>query len=120
MIDYVDLDGRALIKISIRPSDLAGVHEFETWIDTGFNGELVLSQEAIDNLALEQSGTLKAVLADGSEVALRRYFCLIEWLGETRELEVIANEGEFPLLGVGLLLGRDLKISYRDGSVLIE
>ena len=31
----------------------------------------------------------------------------------------IANEGEYPLLGVGLLADRDLHISYRSGEVNI-
>ena len=44
----------------------------------------------------------------------------IEWFGEMRELEVVANSGSFPLLGVGLLFGHDLKISYRSGVVELE
>ena len=84
------------------------------------NGDLVLPQRQIDDLALPQSGTVKAILADGSEVALRTYGCLIDWFGKQRHLEVIANEGEYPLLGVGLLLGHDLRISYRSGKITIE
>jgi clan AA aspartic protease len=113
-------NGRALITVSIRPFDTAAPHDVETWIDTGFNGELVLPQKEIDGHALAESGTVKAILADGSVIALRRYACLIEWFGELRELEVIANDGEYPLLGVGLLLGHDLRISYRDGRVEID
>ena len=60
------------------------------------------------------------MLADGSEVALRRYMCLIDWFGETRELEVVGNDGEYPLLGVGLLMGHDRHISYQSGSATIE
>lgn len=63
---------------------------------------------------------MKAILADGSEVALQRYVCLINWFGKERELEVVANNGEYPLLGVGLLVGYDLHISYRSGDVAIE
>lgn len=91
----------------------------DAWIDTGFNGELVLPQETIDEIGLEPSGTLKATLADGSQVNLVRYACLIDWFDGTRELEVIANQGEFPLLGVGLLAGLDLSISYRSGEIVI-
>ncbi len=120
MMGHVDHDGRALITIAIRSSDFAAAREIEVWIDTGFNGDLVLPQREIDDLALAQSGTIKALLADGSEVALRRFVGLIDWFDEVRELEVIANEGEYPLLGVGLLLGHDLKVSDRTGSVLIE
>jgi clan AA aspartic protease len=95
-------------------------HAVQAWIDTGFNGDLVLPQREIDDLSLSSSGTVKAILADGSEVALLRYTCLIDWFGEGRELEVVANDGDYPLLGVGLLLGYDLRISYRSGDVTIE
>lgn len=120
MMGHVDPDGRALITIAIRTSGLATAREIEVWIDTGFNGDLVLPQREIDDLALAQSGTIKAILADGAEVALCRFVCLIDWFDEVRELEVIANEGEYPLLGVGLLLGHDLEISYRTGVVVIK
>ncbi len=90
------------------------------WIDTGFNGDLVLPQQQIDDLDLQPSGTLKAILADGSDIALQRYTCMIDWFGDQRDLEVVANDGEYPLLGVGLLAGYDLHSSYRSGEVTIE
>jgi clan AA aspartic protease len=120
MIGHVDKYGRALISVSLRPSDLADTHEIEAWIDTGFNGDLVLPQQLIDDLDLVPSGTLKAILADGSEITLQRFTCLIDWFGKRRELEVVANEGAFPLLGVGLLRGHDLHLSYRSGEITIE
>lgn len=120
MKGHVDKYGRAMITLSIRPSDIAAAHDIPAWIDTGFNGDLVLPQRRIDDLELSPSGTVKAVLADGSQVALQRYTCLINWFGEERELEVVANDGDFPLLGVGLLIGCDLHVSYRSGEVTIE
>lgn len=120
MNGQVDKYGRALVTVSIRPSDVAATHDIEVWIDTGFNGDLVLPQQLIDDLELPPSGTLKAILADGSEVALQRHICLIDWFGTERELEVVANDGEYPLLGVGLLVGYDLHISYRCGEITIE
>lgn len=120
MNGHVDSHGRALVTVSVRPSDVAAAHNIQVWIDTGFNGDLVLPRQQIDDLGLQQSGTVKAILADGSEVALQRYFCLIDWFGEQRDMEVVANEGEYPLLGVGLLLGLDLHISYRSGEITIE
>ena len=72
MTGHVDDFGRALVTVFIRSSDAAHPHAFEVWIDTGFNGDLVLPQHLIDDLSLPPSGTLKALLADGSEVALRR------------------------------------------------
>lgn len=120
MNGYVDSFGRALVSILVRPPGANSFHKIHVWIDTGFNGELVLPQQQIDEFRLPESGTIKAVLADGSEVALRRYFCLVKWFGVERELEVIANDGEFPLLGFGLLTGYDLYISYRSGNILID
>ncbi len=120
MNGHVDSNGRALVTVSIRPSNAATIRELPVWIDTGFNGDLVLPQQQIDDLALPHSRTVKAILADGSEVALKTYACLIDWFGEQRDLEVVANEGEYPLLGVGLLLGHDLHISYRSSEITIE
>ena len=94
MTGHVDSYGRAIVTVSIRPSDIAAAHDIQVWIDTGFNGDLVLPQREIDDLELPLSGTLKAILADGSEVALQRYTCLIDWFGEKRDLEVVANDGE--------------------------
>ncbi|MFW5692684.1 MAG: hypothetical protein ACOCWL_00570 [Thermoguttaceae bacterium] len=120
MTGYVDLRGRAMVRVSIRPSNTAAAHELEVWIDTGFNGDLVLPQEQIDHLALPLSGTVKALLADGSEIVLETFACAIDWFGERRHLEVVANNGECPLLGVGLLLHHDLHISYRTGKLEID
>lgn len=74
----------------------------------------------IDDLELPPSGTVKATLADGSIVTLERYRCLIDWFGEECVLEVVANSGERPLLGVSLLIGRDLSISDRTWQITIE
>jgi len=120
MNGQVDSNGRALVAVSVRSSSTMPAHDIEAWIDTGFNGELVLPREQIDEFALQHSGTVKAILADGSEVALKTYACLIDWFGEERSLEVVANDGEQPLLGVGLLVGHDLHISYRSGDLTIE
>ena len=120
MIGHVDRTGRALIRVSVRPSSIAADREIEVWIDTGFNGDLVLPRHQIDALELTHSGTVKAVLADGSEVALKMHTCLVDWFGKERRIEVVANDGEYPLLGVGLLAGRDLHISYRTDEMTIE
>ena len=120
MKGHVDHLGRALLTVTLHVSYESPPHEVEVWIDTGFNGDLVLPQLQIDSLDLPTSGTVKAILADGSEIALKRYLCHIDWFGEIRELEVIANDGEYPLLGVGLLLGFDLHVSYRTGELTID
>ena len=120
MNGYVDGKGRALVTISVRSTTATAPQELKAWIDTGFNGDLVLPQSEIDQLGLPQSGTVKGDLANGSIVNMKTYSCLLEWFGEDRELEVVANTGECPLLGVGLLLGHDLHISYRSCEIAIE
>lgn len=120
MIGHVDGFGRALIKVSVLPANSEKSTEIDAWIDTGFNGDLVLPQSDIDDLGLSPSGTIKATLADGSEIALQPYACYIDWFGEMRDTEIVANDGEFPLLGVGLLVGHELKINYRSGEITID
>ena len=81
---------------------------------------LVLPRTLIDNLLLPQSGTVGAILADGSQVAMSTYTCLINWFDQQQELQIVANDGQYPLLGVGLLLNRELRIDYRSNLITLE
>ena len=107
----VDESGRALVPITVIAGDGRRV-ELEVWIDTGFTGELVLSEPQVANLPASQSGTVSAELGDGSSVILNTYSCRIEWFGQELMIEVVSNKGSFPLLGVGLLNGHELMIDY--------
>ena len=71
----------------------------------------------IERLSLEKSGSVDAILADGSQIELNTFSCEIEWFGRIKPLEIIANAGDFPLLGVGLLLGLELRVDYRNLTV---
>ena len=113
MNGLIDTYGRALLTIKIRPDTSKNPTPVEVWIDTGFNGDLVLPRPQIDSLGLRKSGSVDAVLADGSPVELSTHTCMIDWFGHERRLEVVANDGEYPLLGVGLLLGLELRANYR-------
>jgi predicted aspartyl protease len=75
-------------------------HEVEVWIDTGFNGDLVLPRQQIDDLALPQLGTVKAILADGSEIALKRYACLIDWYSPALATTSRSRSSPNPMLGL--------------------
>ncbi len=81
MTGHVHASGRALVTVRIRPSAAEVAHDLQAWVDTAFNGELVLPQQQIDDLSLPQSGTVTAVLADGSQVVLNTYSCLSDWFG---------------------------------------
>jgi clan AA aspartic protease len=117
MKGHVDPNGRALLAMEIRPAGTAQPVAVMVWVDTGFTADLVLPQRTIDALALPHSGSVDAILADGSQVQLDTHTCLINWFGTNRRLEVVANDGEFPLLGVGLLLGLELTINYHTMEV---
>ena len=120
MKGIVDNGGRALLTVQVRSRVGSDNSEVAVWIDTGFTGDLVMPQASIDVLGLQQSGSVDAVLADGSQIELQTYSCVIEWLGNKRNLEVIANDGECPLLGVGLLLGLELRVDYRNLKLTLE
>lgn len=120
MNGFIDEIGRALLGIEIRPDSSSQAVAIEVWIDTGFTGDLVLPQATIDALALRQSGSVDAILADGSEIELKTYTCFINWFGEERRLEVVANDGDYPLLGVGLLLGLELRVNYHTLELTLD
>lgn len=112
MNGLIDASGRALLSIEIQRDSTLPAVSVEVWIDTGFTGDLVLPQSTIDALVLRHSGSVDAILADGSQVELKTYTCIVNWFGKERRLEVVANDGNCPLLGVGLLLGLELRANY--------
>jgi clan AA aspartic protease len=113
MNGFIDASGRALLRIEVQSDSVSVAHALEVWIDTGFTGDLVLPRPTIEQMALRRSGSVDAVLADGSRTELNTYSCFVHWFGSPRQLEVIANDGEAPLLGVGMLLGLELRATYR-------
>lgn len=120
MNGLVDEFGRALLNLELRSQDKGRVVEITAWVDTAFNGELVVPRATLEPLALEQSAGIRARLADGNEVTLESYGCILDWFGVQRPVEVIASDGQMPLLGIGLLIGRRLLVDYADRIVNLE
>jgi clan AA aspartic protease len=89
-------------------------------VDTAFTGELVLPRLEIERLGLPQSSAITAGLADGNQVLLETFSCLLEWFDEERQVEVVESSGQLPLLGVGLLRRHRLEIDYRLQTMVIE
>ena len=120
VIGKVDERGRALLNVRIA-SKLTGKYSTVTaWIDTAFDGHLVFSRELIESLNLETLVETEAVLADGSKVTLDTYICFVQWFGKRLPLQVIANDGRFPLLGTGLLEQRVLHIDYGQKTLSLD
>jgi predicted aspartyl protease len=63
----------------------------------------VFSASLIEERGLDSLVETEAILADGSKVSLETFICFIEWFGDRSPVQVIANDGKFPLLGTGLL-----------------
>jgi clan AA aspartic protease len=120
VIGIVDDQARALIEIPISCSPDGKYVQVSTWIDTAFDGHLVFSSELISQLRLESLAKAEAILADGSKVTLETHLGYIEWFGTKMPLQVVANEGQFPLLGTGLLQQRVLHIDYSMKRVQLD
>ena len=120
MIGHVDNRGRALLILSARATRNADPVDLTVWIDTAFTGELVIPRTTIEAMGLPQSAAVMAGLADGTQVVLESYSCVLDWFGNLRLVEVIENDGEIPLLGVGLLSDRRLEVDYRERSLVLD
>ena len=116
----VNEQGQALIELEIRSSPTSSGEPVQAWIDTAFNGELVLPQTLIEELGLTKSAEIAAGLADGIVRPLNVYSAWMLWFGKIREVEVIASAGQTILLGIGLMLGLELKVNYRTLEVVLD
>lgn len=120
MRGQVDEAGRALLTLSVKSVAGSDPIELVVWVDTAFDGELVVPLNAIHDWELPQTAAVQATLADGTAVVLDTFDCEISWFGQWRRVEVIANEGRLPLLGIGLLRGRKLTVNYETNELELE
>lgn len=120
MTGVVDAAGRALLRIQLRPSDASPDSEITAWVDTAFDGELVMPRTSIEALGLRQTAAVSATLADGTTAILETFDCVVAWRGADRHVEVVANDGRFPLLGIGLLRETRLVIDYRQNTLVVD
>jgi clan AA aspartic protease len=120
MNGYVDDAGRALLPVRMANARETPPTEVLAWIDTAFDGHLVLPVGLIKELELESLAQTEGILADGSLVTLETYFCFVEWFGKRVPLQVIANDGRFPLLGTEMLFDRVLHIDYRQKQLSLK
>jgi len=114
---FVDDKLRALIHVPVSASSAGKREEIVVWIDTAFNGALVLPRKQIAKLGLVKESSAEAILADGHSVELETFACFFEWFGNSYETQIVANDGEYPLLGTMLLDGHRLNIDYQTKTV---
>lgn len=120
MNGHVDDSLRALLELQVGNTPAEQSTTITVWIDTAFDGFLVLSKSLIESLKLDQEAAAEAILADGRHVTLESYVCHVDWFGEAMAAQVIANEGKLPLLGTELLANRRLVVDYVEGSVSVS
>ncbi len=120
MNGMVDDKLRALLEVQVGSTPNAPKSIVRVWIDTAFNGGLVLPRHEIQRLGLKEYSSTPALLADGQQVELPTYTCHLDWFGREYRTQVVANEGAHPLLGTMLLDGHDLHVSYKHRTVTLD
>ncbi|WP_425396756.1 hypothetical protein [Aeoliella sp.] len=94
----VDSNQRALLTVKLAATRAGEQHNIDAWVDTAFNGGLVLPRRDVARLGLKPSSTTEAYLTDGSLVEFATYVVYLEWFGETYRTQVVEGDGEWPLL----------------------
>ena len=109
------------LLVPIEVSDRNGVFlPLEIVLDTGFNGDLALPREIIQNLGLTYRGQTSWTLATGEEATMSNYDGVVLWHGQPRDVVVIETASE-SLIGMALLVGSRITVDARIcGEVLIE
>lgn len=69
----VDDDLRALLEVQIGGTPSGPKSTVLVWVDTAFNGGLVLPRREIQRLGLKEYSSTPAILADGQQVELPTY-----------------------------------------------
>ena len=116
----VDDGLRALLEVEIGSTPGGPKSTVPVWIDTAFNGGLVLPHHEIRRLGLKECSLTPAILADGQQAVLPTYTCHLDWFGHEYRTKIVANEGAHPLLGTVLLDGHDLRVSYKRRTVTLD
>lgn len=120
MNGFVDDSQRALLDVAVATGKSSKQEPLTVWIDTAFNGGLVIPRHEVERLGLKQASTTQAVLADGQVVDLETFSCYLDWFGKVLRTQVIANDGQFPLLGTMLLADRKLVVDYVAKTVTLD
>ena len=120
MTGTIDNDWRALLRITLRHPATGADNDVDAWVDTAFTGDLTLPRALVTSLGFPRATTVRARLADGSEIELESHSCLLPWFGQLKTVEIVANDSTVPLLGVGVLRDNDVHISYRNRTLTVS
>ena len=116
----VDESLRALVDIRLAAAKSGNKQVVTAWIDTAFNGGLAIPPPQIEELRLKQASMTRATLADGSSAEMETFTCYVEWFGGVYRTQVVAKDGELPLLGTLLLANHRLTIDYTAKTLVLD
>ncbi len=74
----------------------------------------------VKRFLLVKPGTADALLTDGTATEVETFSRGMLWIRRTRNLEVVANDGELPELGFGPILCKEPRIDDTNLMVLVE
>jgi clan AA aspartic protease len=114
-------DGQAVVELEVVCSDRSS-HTVPAIIDTGFNGQVSLSRQVVDELdpPLTYEGTVEVELASGMVIEEDVYSGTIRFDGQELTAEIIIADSEDTLIGTGLLLGKVLLINFVTRKVIVK
>lgn len=120
MTGHVDDEMRALLSIRVGRPDGGRTQEVMLWIDTAFNGTIVLPENVIRDLGLEVESTTEAILADGNKIQLETFGCCFDWFGANYRTQIVPSNSEYGLLGTMLLRKHRVEINYNESTVVVD
>ena len=103
-----------IIRLRLLPPTDNAPLEIDAVVDTGFSGEMTLSETLIQSLELSWLCRENGRLADGSVVAFDVYVANVMW-GEHKRTVEVASADE-TLVGMGLIKGHHLKLDAVTGG----
>ena len=76
---------------------------------------MTLPAATVEQMMLQKVGEARIYLADGIERDYGLYKVNVDWFGESRSIEGLCL-GKFPLLGMALMEGLELRVRVEDGA----
>jgi clan AA aspartic protease len=116
ILGHVEDTGDSMVTLRVRVRGGSSL-DMRFQVDTGFNGAIGLSSQAIQALNLTEVGRSSYVMADGSKTRTATYDVDIEWLGAWRRVLAVGTGGG-SLLGMQALYGHRLVVDAIPGGRL--
>lgn len=111
---------RPQVDISVYPDPLAKVAlNLGAWIDTGFEGDLVIPEVHLHGHAFQTLGSVPVTVASGRMERMDVFRGWISWFG-VRRMATILGGGDVVLLGTDLLADRRLLVDFPKRLVTIS